>query len=211
MPRTRADPDELRVIRRHLLPLAVAGAAALLSVTPAAAGGPAVTFDGGTPTEQAQVRGALQASSFDWSLLPQPIAVHIGATGSFAMPGNIYLNAGLLDAGQLSWGVVLHEFGHEVDFLLLTDADRAQLQAALGAKDWCYETAGLQHSDHGCERFASELSWAYWPSAGNVLRPTGPGGESSGMPAADFRALVDHMLNAPTRALTDARRRTGRR
>jgi hypothetical protein len=192
-------------MRRFVLPLVAAGAATLLSVSSARAASPSIAFDGGTAAEQAQVRSALAASSFDWSVLPVPITVHIGSyPGSYATPGNVYFGASLLDGGQLSWGVVLHEFGHQVDFLLFNAAERAQLQSLLGAKDWCYETPGLQHSDHGCERFASEISWAFWPSTSNVLRPTGPDSESNGMPVAAFRALVAQMLGQPVRVLSAA-------
>src|SRR5579862_4782290 len=187
-------------MRRLLLPFLLAGTAALLAVPAAGAASAPVVFDGGTQAEQAHVRSALAASSFDWSVLPKAIDVHIGAyPGSYATPGNVYLDASLLDAGPVAWGVVMHEFGHQVDFLLLTDAERAQLQTALGAKDWCYETPGLQHSDHGCERFASEVSWAYWPSPNNILRPTASDGESNGMPVDQFRALLAQMLGISVR------------
>jgi len=175
--------------------LAAVGCALCCAATAPAGVGP-VVFDGGTPAEQAQVIDALNASSFDWSVLPQAIAVHIGplAAGGLATPGEVYLDSSLLDSGRFSWGVVQHEFGHEVDFLTLDDNDRAQLEAALRAKDWCYETPGFAHADQGCERFASELSWAYWPSLENSMRPGDVGGESAGMPPAAFRALVAKLL-----------------
>ncbi len=56
-------------------------------------------------------RAALAASAFDWSLLPGTIVVHIGNVGcSFALPGEVWLDAGLLDAGRFAWAVVQHEF-----------------------------------------------------------------------------------------------------
>jgi len=180
----------------------LAGLALAAGFAPAAlAAGGHIVFAGGTPGEREQVQGALDASSFDWSLLPQ-ITVHIGSVGaSYATPRNVYLDASLLDAGEFSWGVVLHEFGHQVDFLLLTDAERVGLTARLGAEDWCYGVPGLPHAAYGCERFASELAWAYWPSPQNCMRPASPGDEAAGMPADQFRALLAQFLGAPTATL----------
>ena len=157
------------------------------------------TFAGGTAQEQATVRAALNASSFDWSLIPHTITVHIGAYGdSYSTAGDVYLDASLVDSGRFAWGVVQHEFGHQVDFFLLDDTKRALLQQALGAKDWCYGVSGLKHSDYGCERFASELAWAYWPSGDNSMQPAQCGGESAGMPVAQFRALLAQLIGAPS-------------
>jgi hypothetical protein len=117
------------------------------------AGGANVAFSGGTPREQATVRSALEASSFNWSLIPRTIAIHIGAYGdSYSTYGQVYLDASLLDSGRFAWGVVQHEMGHQVDFFLLDDTKRAQLLQLLGGKDWCYSVAGLKHSDYGCSR-----------------------------------------------------------
>jgi len=181
---------------RAFLTFVLALAACAVSAT-AAAAPPALTFAGGTPREQQQVVDALAASSFDWSRLPGTVTVHIGSSpsGSYATPGNVYLDASLLDAGVFSWGVVLHEFGHQVDFLLLDDADRTVLQAALGAQDWCYSIPGLQHSDYGCERFASELAWAYWQSPENSMAPAATHDESDALPPAEFRSLVAQLLS----------------
>jgi len=198
--------------------LAVVACALWCPTTAPASVGP-VVFDGGSPAEQTQVINALQASSFDWRVLPEPITVHVGsfAAGGFATPGAVFLDSGLLDSGEFSWGTVQHEFAHEVDFLLLhkedhtelladwdlavvdiTIATDAELETALHAKDWCYEVPGLSHADQGCERFASELSWAYWPSPENAMSPGDiGGGESTGMPPAAFRALVAGLLATP--------------
>jgi hypothetical protein len=166
-----------------------------------------ITFDGGSPAEQAQVQNALAVSSFDFNVLPQATEVHIAPldAGSYATPGNVYLDSALLDSGEFSWGVVQHEFSHEVDFALLHDDDRAQLQSALHAKDWCYEVPGLQHADNGCERFASELAWAYWPSAQNSMKPADIGGESNAMPPAALRALLAQLLQTAAGTSTETR------
>jgi hypothetical protein len=153
--------------------------AAIHAPTAAAIDG-SYTIDGGTPGERAQIHLALRASQFDWGVLP-PVVVHIvrGGVVSHAAPGEVVLDADLLDAGSFSWGVVQHEFAHEVDFLLLDDADRAQLIALLGGSSW-WLTA--------CERFADELAWAYWPAAANVMQPTAP--------TAAFRLLLGQLLDS---------------
>jgi hypothetical protein len=168
---------------------------------PAVAGGGKYSFSGGTPAQQATVRAALDASSFDWGVLPGSITVHIGAIGgSYSEAGNVYLDRSLLDSGRFAWGVVQHEFGHQVDFLLLDDSKRALLELSLGGKDWCYSVTGLAHADYGCERFASELAWAYWGSPDSSMSPTATRGESSSMPVAQFRALLARILALPSLA-----------
>src|SRR5581483_2255310 len=187
-------------MRRAALIL-LTGVLALAFAQAGKAAGGSYVFQGGTAYAQAQVVSALDVSSFNWSLIPQTITVHIGAYGdSYSTYGNVYLDASLLDSGEFSWGVVQHEFGHQVDFFLLDDAKRAILQQALGGKDWCYEVPGLQHSDNACERFASELAWAYWPSAQNSMRPTPQDDEAGAMPVAAFRTLLTQLIGAPSTA-----------
>ena len=170
--------------------LAAVAAVAALAAGPSAAGGAPYTVVGGTPFERTQVRSALAASTFDWSLLPRPISVRIArGGGSWAIAGEVDLDADLLDAGRLSWGVVQHEFAHQVDFLLLDDGDRARLQAALGGRAW-WPGRTLAHGDLASERFASTVAWAYWPSPDNLMRPDAPGGIST----ASFRALLRSLL-----------------
>jgi len=159
----------------------VLGLIALALHAPAAAAfDGSYTIDGGTADERAQVHLALRASQFDWGILP-PVAVRIvrGGVVSHAVPGEIVLDADLLDAGRFSWGVVQHEFAHEVDFLLLDPEDRARLAALLGGGSWW---------SGGCEQFASTLAWAYWPTEDNVMRPAAP--------AAAFRLLLAQLLDA---------------
>jgi hypothetical protein len=173
-----------------------------LAFAPAAlASGASYTFVGGTPAEQATVHAALDASSFNWGLLPQSIVVHVGAYGdSYSTYGAVYLDASLLDSGVFSWGVVQHEFAHQVDFFLLDDAKRAQLAVRLGTPDWCYGVPDLEHADYGCERFASELSWAYWQSPDNTLRPESAADEAGAIPPAAFRTLLAQLVGAPQTA-----------
>ena len=179
--------------------LTAAFAALALSGVAQAAGGNYV-FDGGTPKEQAQVRSALNASAFNWSLVPAQITVHVapGFGTSDATPGELWLDSALLDSGVFSWGVVQHEYAHEVDFFLLDEAKRAVLAPQLGGQSW-WQGAGapLAHGQLTCERFASTLAWAYWPSARNSMKPQSRNDESAAMAPAAFRALIAQVLAAP--------------
>jgi hypothetical protein len=151
-------------------------------------------FEGGTAAEQAQVVAALDASAFDWSLVARRITIHIqGGVVSEATPGEIWLDSNLLHTRRFSWGTVQHEYAHQVDYFVLTPAERATLNVFFGTSDWCYGVRGLQHEAYGCERFASALAWAYWPSPQNALRPVSTAPEL--VPAA-VRALVGRMLPA---------------
>jgi hypothetical protein len=185
-------------MRRTILSVLAAACFGIFAQS-ALAGGGSYAFVGGTPKEQATVRSALDASSFNWSLIPATITINIGPIGSsYSTYGQVFIDAKLLDAGQFSWGVVQHEMGHQVDFFLLDDAKRQVLEQALGGKDWCYSVLGLAHSDYGCERFASELAWAYWPSPDNAMRPTAASNEGGEMPVAQFRALLAGLLGVPS-------------
>jgi hypothetical protein len=172
-------------------------AAACLTLPTAASGAVgSYTFDGGTKKERETVVAALEASSFDWTLIPGPVTIHIvHGEPSRSLPREIWLDADLLDAGEFAWGVVQHEYAHQVDFLLLDDAERDLLLRALGGRDWCYSVPGLAHDQYGCERFASTLAWSFWPSPKNSMRPTRPGDESAAMAPAKFRALVSKLTN----------------
>jgi hypothetical protein len=164
----------------------------------ALAGGGSFTFSGGTAKQQTTVRSALEASAFNWGLIPRTITIHIGSYGdSYSTYGQVYLDAVLLNSGRFAWGVVQHEMGHQVDFFLLDDTKRAQLLQLLGGKDWCYSISGLKHSDYGCERFASELAWAYWQSPDNSMKPSSSTDEAGAIPAAEFRAVLTQLIGAP--------------
>jgi len=184
--------------------LAVVAFLALSAPSGAFARGGSYVVDGGSAAERSQVRAALEASSFDWGLIPQTIQVHVAPGGeSYSTPGQVYVSASLLDAGRFAWATVQHEMGHQVDFFLLDDAKRATLNAALGGKDWCYSVPNLPHSDYGCERFASELSWAYWSSPDNSMKPSSPRDEAGAMPPASFRALLAQLIGAPNTVSTN--------
>src|SRR2546423_8681515 len=161
-------------MRRRRASVLAAACLCLLLVVPASAlaGGGRYSFDGGTAAERGQVRAALQASSFDWNVVPVRIAIHIQrGVASQASPGQIWLDASLLDAGAYSWAVVQHEFAHQVDWLVLTDADRAALQAPLGGSSWGPSGEGLSHDDNPCEAFATSIALAYRPSPHNASPP----------------------------------------
>jgi hypothetical protein len=197
MARGAVRPEVKRAMRRTLLTL-FSAISFFAFAQSALAGGGSYAFSGGTAKEQATVHSALEASSFDWSLIPQTIAIHIGTFGdSYSTYGQVFLDASLLDSGRFAWGVVQHELGHQVDFFLFDDAKRAQLLQLLGGKDWCYSISGLKHSDYGCERFASELAWAYWQSPDNSMKPTSSSDEAGSIPVAQFRAVLTQLIGAP--------------
>src|SRR5437763_1381636 len=100
--------------RRMLAALATAVLALVLAPGRAEASGGTYAIDGGTPAEQSQVRQALNASSFPWGVVTAQIKVHIrrGANPA-ATAGEFWFDSDLLDAGELSWGVVQHEYAHQ--------------------------------------------------------------------------------------------------
>ena len=184
-------------MRRSILTLLICLTVASVVAEGAGAAGGAYTFVGGTPREQATVHQALEASSFDWGLVPQTIVIHIAkGTDSYAVPGEIWLDADLVDSGKWAWGPIQHEYGHQVDFFLLDDAKRAELAAALHTSVWCYDVLTLAHDAYGCERFASTLSWAYWQSPDNALRPASRTDEAGAMAPAAFRSLLAKLIGA---------------
>jgi hypothetical protein len=187
---------------RSFARLAAAIAALALPGLAQASGGNYV-FDGGTTGQRAQVTAALDASAFDWSLVPRQITIHLrpGAQ-SEAAPGEIWLDADVFSSGRFAWGIVQHEYAHQVDFFLLDDAKRQQLEAALHGTDWCYAVPGLAHAQYGCERFASTLAWAYWPSADSAMSPASVADESAALAPVDFRALLEGMLGLPASTVT---------
>ena len=174
-------------------------AVALVLPATALAGGGNYAFDGATPAERATVRAALDASAFDWDIVPQRVTIHVGELGtSHARPGHIWLDRGLLAAGRFAWATVMDEYAHQVDFTVLDPLSRSILQQRLGASAWCYEVAGLHHGSYGCERFSSMVAWAYWPSTANSYRPESAADESAAMPAPEFRQLLSTLVGAPS-------------
>jgi hypothetical protein len=176
-------------------------AVALALTGSAQAAGGHYTFDGGTRLQQTQVKKALDASSFDWNIVPETIVVHIvRGHDSEATRGEIWLDADLLSSGSFSWGVIQHEYAHQVDFFVLDEAARAEL-APLGGLSW-WAPSAVAHAPNGTpaheqltsERFASTLAWTYWPSKQNSMRPTSPTDESAAMAPAAFRALLARVL-----------------
>ena len=184
---------------------------AALTVSPTAfAGGGNYVVVGGTSAEQAQVRAALNASSFPWSVVPDQITIHVKrGIDSFSLKGAFWIDADLLDAGSFSWGTVQHEYAHQVDFFLLDDPTRSALVATLGGASWWQALPGTPWAELTSERFASTLSWAYWPSAANSAKPTSVRDASAAMAPAAFRATLASVLGrpdlAPTRSLSVAR------
>jgi hypothetical protein len=186
---------------RRLLLLLVILIGALLPVGNALASGGDYVFVGGSDEARAQVRAALERSAFDWDRVPAQVTIRITGCGcAGAKPGEIVLDERQLTrspfGAKYAWGIVQHEYAHQIDFLLLSTRQRAALSRRLGAPAWCYEVRGLAHDDYGCERFATLVAWAYWASPANVQRPDW----GSGLTRAEFRALLGRLLGAPTRA-----------
>jgi hypothetical protein len=170
----------------------------LLLPASAKAGGGNYVFEGAKPAERSTVRAALNASSFDWDVVQARVTIHVGAYGvSHSTPQHIWLDRRLLAAGRFAWGTIMDEYAHQVDFLVLDAPHREVLQQRLRASAWCYERAGVSHGANGCERFASMVAWAYWPSTQNSYSPRSSSDESAAMPADEFRRLVDSLVKIP--------------
>src|SRR5688500_6547874 len=173
---------------------ATAVTARALPASALASGGDYV-FEGATAAERSTVRAALDASSFDWSIVPERVTIHVGRVGtSHATPGHVWLDRRLLATGRFAWPTIMDEYAHQVDFFVLDHAHRSLLQQRLGASAWCYEVDALGHAAYGCERFSSMLAWAYWPSKDSSYRPRSAADETAAMPAAEFRRLLSSLV-----------------
>jgi hypothetical protein len=177
--------------RRHLV--LVFALAALFAPAEAKAFGGSYVFSGGSEAARAQVRASLEASAFDWSLVPATVTVRIADCGcAGSRPGLIVLDEELLAAAPYglayTTAIVQHEYAHQVWYFGLADGARAFLRERLGGADLCYEVAGLPHDAHACERFADTLTWAYWPHPDNPTR------SDRAMGARRFRALMAQLL-----------------
>ena len=181
---------------RHLA--AILAVAFVLPASAQATGGN-YSFEGASASERSTVRAALNASSFDWGVVPEKVTIHVGRFGvSHSTPSHVWLDRGLLASGRFAWATVMDEYAHQVDFFVLDAATRTLLQQRLGASAWCYEGTGLAHAAQGCERFASMVAWAYWPSKDNAYRPASSADESATMSPAAFRALLSTVVGLPT-------------
>jgi hypothetical protein len=208
----RADLQSTMLLRLRILLCALV--VGLVAPAAGLAAGGNYAFDGGTAGQRAQVKAALDVSAFDWSLVPARIVVHIKpGIDSEATRGEIWLDARLLDSGRFSWGVVQHEYAHQVDFFLLDDAKRQELAGKLGGSAW-WAPAGrpamspngtLAHAQLSSERFASTLAWTYWPSPDNSMRPQSPTDESAAMAPPALRTELAGLIGAsfaPVRTTT---------
>jgi hypothetical protein len=183
-----------RTTRLVLSAFAAALLALGLGAVEARAAGGNYVCDGGTVAQRAQVRKALNASAFPRGVVTKQVTIHIGpAHVSEATPGEIWLDAVLLDSGKFAWGVVQHEYAHQVDFTLFDDALRGRLLPRLGGSSW-WSLPGLSHSNLGSERFASTLAWTYWPSSSNSMKPQSKLDESAAMAPAAFRQLIAQVV-----------------
>ena len=186
--------------RRLLVSVLSLLATALVFSGGALASGGNYVFQGGTPTQQQTVKDALNASSFNWSLVTQQITIDIAPIAvDDSVPGTIYLDPSLLNSGEYSWGVVQNEYANQVDFFLLPQTADASINTALGGTVWCRDdNPGLQTAQYGCERFASTLAWAYWQNPENCINPADTGGISGAMAPAAFRAMLTSTLGVAT-------------
>jgi hypothetical protein len=182
------------VLRTPLACLALLLALAL-PATALARGGSYVVI-GGNAADRTQIRAALSASSFDWSLVPALVQIHVvSGVPAQAAPGEIWLDPALLRAGMFSWAVVQDEYAHQVDYFLLDKAEHELLNDAFGTKYWCHEDhPGLAHAAYGCEKFTSSFVWAYWPSRSNAYKPSTVNSEATMAPWS-FRHLLSSLLD----------------
>ena len=156
------------MFKRLLLPLS--SPRSLLAPAALAAGGNYV-FDGGTQAEQAQVTAALNASCFPWGVVPGPVVIHIGSgVASACVAGQIWLDASLLDSGRFSWGVVQHEYAHQVDF---APSRPTRCAPSCTRSSAAAPGAGRRRTRAISTASASRISlaWAYWRSSDNVMKP----------------------------------------
>jgi hypothetical protein len=151
-------------------------------------------FVGGSDAARAAVHSALDASRFDWDLVEQEITIRITDCGcAGANPGEIILDEDVLTdlrfGPKYAWGIVQHEYAHQVDFFLLDARDRRRVRQWLGGSDWCYEDPDVDHDDHACERFASSLAWAYWARPRRNIMAV-----HTAVTAAEFREVLPRLL-----------------
>lgn len=184
---------------RRLLGLVLVCAAFLAVAGEALASGGNYVFDGGSPEARLQVRTALDRSAFDWDVVPGPITIRIADCGcAGSRPGEIVLDERQLTASPLgpryAWGIVQHEYAHQLDFFLLDEADRYRFARRFGARAWCTDVPGFAHDDYGCERFATLVAWAYWGSPANVQRPDWRRAGAPSLHRATVRAFVARLL-----------------
>ncbi len=188
-----APGSSLRAMR-GLVSTGAALVAAFAFAGPAKAVGGHYVFVGGSEAAQAEVRSALDRSRFDWDLVEQEVTIRITNCGcAGASPGEIILDEDVLtnpDFGpRYAWGIVQHEYAHQVDFFLLDGVDRRRVERWLGGSDWCYEDPDADHDDHACERFASSLAWAYWPRPRRNIMAA-----HTAVSAAEFREILPKLL-----------------
>src|SRR6266508_2045515 len=138
---TTTTPGPVRTLRDAItLFYLLLALAALFVPAKAQAGGGAYVFSGGSEAARAQVRAALEASSFDWGLVPATVTVRIANCGcAGSSPGLIVLAETLLAAAPYgrayTWAIVQHEYAHQVWDFALDDGARALLRARLGGAD----------------------------------------------------------------------------
>ena len=163
----------MRAGRRYLI--LVAALFALLLPADAKASGGSYTFSGGSEAARTEVRNALDASAFDWSLVPQTISIQIvdcgcagpvrGSSSSTRRCSSRRRTAAPIPGASSSTSTPTRSGGS-----LWTMSSGRFSRTGWAAPTFRYERPGLSHDDHACERFASTLAWACWPVAGNPMQ-----------------------------------------
>jgi hypothetical protein len=185
----------MTAVRRYI---ALLGLLVVLAPATAQAAGGDYVFEGGSVEARETVRAALEISRFDFDRVPSRITMKITNCGcAGARPGLIVLDENVVTDTSLgerySWGLIQHEYAHQIDYFLLDDDDRTAVRRVLGGKAWCYEKEGLSHDANACERFADVVSWAFWPSEDNVLRDNAKAFAPE-FTAKEARAFVNRLL-----------------
>ena len=181
-------------MRRFLL-LVVSIASLALPAGAFARGGD-YAFQGGTTAQHSQVRAALAASTFNWSAVPTRVTIHIKQGHSHrrrrrATSGStLGSSAPAALPGPRSRTNTHTRSTSPASTLRRAIASPASSARATGAT----ASPASHHAEYGCERFASTLVWAFWPSKDNAYRPTSSRDESAAMPPQQFRTLVTGLL-----------------
>jgi hypothetical protein len=170
----RAATDDEQSMLRKLLVLAVT---ALVRPASALAGGGDYSFEGAKPAKRSTVRAALNASAFDWSIVPQHVTIHVGPYGvSHSTPGDMWLDGSLLGSGRFAWATVMDDTHGRVRidaacrvshsaFVARRHADRAHVQQ-LGLRRSGSAAAPSRPPASGCRPRA-------WPSlSGHASAPS---------------------------------------
>lgn len=168
---------------------------------------PNFIFDRGTARQIKIFEDVIDKCTFNWDALPQKVTIHFqdGLGAITSTRAQIWVDPAEVDTKSSYYsGIVQHELGHQVDFLLLTDRDRAKFSKFMGSPDWSPplgQNPNLDHGKYGREMFASTFAAACDPDdepdddpdEKNVIFSSP---ESRAMPAKKFMSLLTSVLKA---------------